>query len=600
MSAFFSLGSRRRIAIDLGGSAIKVLLAEPSPDGLKILRHHLLDLREEALFTPEEISRQLRTIIQEMGSCHIALNLPQHLAIAQVANLPPVSGPEVRKLIEEETIQLSGLSDSSVVYDYCALKPFGKYQNPYWVSIARENDIHQQIGRLLVPESALSKITTPANALIGACAAFHPELPDVLLVDLGAHSTTVVAIHDGQGVFVSSFPIGSESFTEAIAAQQRCSFEEAENIKRTQDLFRGDHQLPGFAAVVQNWFQDLEKVVGEWRASNPELTPPQPVPLLLSGGGIRQPGLVDYVRTIAPSEGRTWPALPLQGAVDLPMDQFAVACGIALDAFGQNPQHTSLLPSKLRAARLRLRQVAPVNAACGLLLGLLAVVLAFGSWQKFDLIRHKQQLTGEAQEALEHAAAIRTIARNLEHQYERVRPVIERHHHTMQTLEALNALQHSRSKQNLWYVLFADQQSYSFGATVPPPREPDPQAPLQPERLAPLPRNVLIAELSIPQKGEAALKTLSETVAQLNELPALRNVDSLPASQRRALVDPAVIIPDQHYALQIELRGLPIQPPTLTPQPEPRPATNRVRRTGAPAPPAGIPPSRQPPAPNGT
>jgi hypothetical protein len=199
---------------------------------------------------------------------------------------------------------------------------------------------------------------------------------------------------------------------------------------------------------------------------------------------------------------------------------------------------------------------------------MLAVFLALGTWQKNELISSKQTLLAQSQAALNKARETDNLAQQLRHDYEQLLPLLRQQRHTVDTLQSLALLQHVRSNQSFWFVLFADPVSYftaqPWGDTNPPP------AHSAITNLPTPPIHGFIAELCLPEQGDALRRTLSALVTHLKESQLFQNVDSLPAERRRQLVDPSVLIPE-YFTLLFELpedRLEPNSPATNRPPPD--------------------------------
>jgi hypothetical protein len=70
-----------------------------------------------------------------------------------------------------------------------------------------------------------------------------------------------------------------------------------------------------------------------------------------------------------------------------------------------------------------------------------------------------------------------------------------------------------------------------------------------------------VVELCVPESGEAGRRAVSRLVTELRKSPLFRNVDSLPDDRRRPLVDPSVLVPDGHFALELDLSDNPFSAP---------------------------------------
>jgi Tfp pilus assembly PilM family ATPase len=579
------------MAVDPGSHSIKILLVEELFGRVRVLRSRLVDLQEEGLLSGEEIQRHVQEVLRDFGSHPVALTLPQHQSLSQVVDLQAAVGAEVRRLIEEETVKLSGLSESAIIYDYAPLGPFGKYHCPYWVTLCQETEVLQEVRRIGLAEEDICEVTTTANALAAAYRTTPPGSDRVVLVDLGATNTVVAVLNGHQAVHASSFPLGSEGFTEEIAARRNCSLEGAESIKSSEDLLNETNGNAPLAARVGIWFRELQRVINESHAEQEGgASPSDAGQVVLSGGGALQPGLIDHLNRLGATRFSLWPSE--EDPQDRPVPaRFAVAFGTALQAFGKNPQSASLLPVELRAAWKKHRTLELLHSGSAMVVVLTALLLAFGTWQKLRWLSHKKTLLAETQTALEKARATDSLTGLLFQQYEALRPILQRQRETWDTLKAVSALQQARSNQSFWYLLFADEQSY-YSARLP--ASTNPPAPATTATNFPPPRYGFVAEICVPEEPEAMRRTLSQIVTDLKKYPLFRNVDALSADRRRNLVDPKLVVPDRTAALELELvenafhvaqkpleRRVPLGPEL---RPPPRPSGRSPERPAASAP----------------
>src|SRR5438067_98081 len=132
---------RRVLAVDAGSRCIKLLLAESDFGHLRILKEELIDLKAEGLVAADEIKAHLQANVENWGHPPLAIVLPQHLSTSQVVDLPLVSEREAEKLIEDETIKLTGVSESRIIYDFVRTETAVKNRQQFWVTLAQEADI---------------------------------------------------------------------------------------------------------------------------------------------------------------------------------------------------------------------------------------------------------------------------------------------------------------------------------------------------------------------------------------------------------------------------------------------------------------------------
>ena len=562
---------RRVLALDAGSRCIKLLLAESDFGRLHILKEELIDLQAEGLVSADEIKAHLQASLEAWGRPPLALILPQHLSISQVIDLPLAPESEVEKLIEDETIKLSGVSESRIVYDFVRTETAVKNRQQFWVTLSQEGDIRERILRLGVEQEDLCEVTTTANALIAAYRVTSPLSSRAILVHLGAQTTVVVVLLAGQGAFATSFQMGGDFFTRSLARLRNCSEEAAESMKCAHNLLAGPEAFPDFAGVVDGWVAELKRQLNEWFEHNPSLAPDAAsFELVASGGAFDQPGLLDYLKMQAGLNLRPWPKASQPEAV-LPSKRFEVAFGAALQALGYSAQPVSLLPDDYRVAwqkRLNLQRLE--IASLGLAV-LCLVLLAFGTWHKASLISRKQALLTKVQAGQEAVEANDALTGELATEYESFRPLFASQQNTLDTLKTLALLQQSRSNRSFWYVLLADQQSYfsqppGLTSTNKQPRtnllaaftsraKGGPAEWSSPSgtstNLSPA-KPGFIAELCIPEDLDGARRVRRQLVDELKEQRLFSKVDLLSDDLRRNLAEPKVTIPDRDFVLALD------------------------------------------------
>jgi Tfp pilus assembly PilM family ATPase len=572
---------RQVLAVDAGTRCIKLLLAESDFGRLRIRKEEMIDLQAEGLVSADEIKAHLQTTLEELGRPPLAIVLPQHLSISQVIDLPAAPESEVAKLIEDETIKLSGVSESRIVYDFVRTETPAKNRQQFWVTFAQEGDIRERILRLGVEQDDLCEVTTIANALIAAYRAASPLSSRAVLVHLGAQTTVVVILLAGQGAFAASFQMGGDFFTRALARGRNCSEETAESLKRTNNLLMGPEATPALVEAVEGWVAELKRQLNEWFERNPGTAPDaNSFELVASGGGFDQPGLLDYLKLEAGLTLRPWPKASQPEAVS-PTKRFEVAFGAALQALGHSAQPVSLLPDDYRTVwRKRLFRQRLELASLALVV-VCVLVLAFGTWHQASLLKRKDALLRKVQAAQEAVEANDALTTDLVNEYEGLRPVFAAQQNTVDTLKTLALLQESRSNRSLWYVALADQQSYfsqppaalittnkpattNLTAWVSGPAKPVSPAFIgvsSPATNLALARPGYIAELSIPADAESARRLLSQLVNDLKEQKLFAKVDLLSPDLRRDLADPKVTLPGEHRVLALDFAATEFQQP---------------------------------------
>jgi len=581
---------RRVLALDAGSRSIKLLLAESDFGRLRIVKEELIDLQAEGLVSADETKAHLQASLADWGRPPMALVLPQHLSISQTIELPPAPESEVKNLMQAEVLKLSGVSDTPIVYDFVRTESAVKERQQFWVTLCQEGDVRDRIMRLGIEQEDLCEITTTASALVNAYRAVSPAASRAILAHLGAQSTVLVILVGGQAAFVTSFQMGGDFFTRSLARILASSEETAESIKRGRDLFKGEAACAEFAVVVDGWVAELKRQLNDWFEHNPPLAAEvASFALVASGGGFDQPGLLEYLETEAGLGFHAWPK-PSEPETVRPSKRFEVAFGTAVQALGRSAQPVSLLPEDYRANWQRRLSRQRIESASVLLALACLLLLSVGAWQSIRAALAGKALAAKVQASQESVRGNNVLSAQLLAQYEELRPLLARQQFTLDALNTLAFLQQSRSNRSFWYVLLADQQTYFRGPVLASTEKPAATnvaakplfaefGPPAAATNAPLGARGFIAELCVPEDPETARGMLSELVSDLSRQPIFARVDSLSDDQRRSLADPKVIIPDRHFALELDFaatdfeRPLPLKKPTAHRGPSALPKT---------------------------
>jgi Tfp pilus assembly PilM family ATPase len=576
---------RRVLALDAGSRQVKMVLAESFFGRFRLLKEEMFDLQAEGLVAADELKVHLQATLSALGNPALAVVLPQQTTISQVLDLPTGSESDIRKLIEDETVKLSGVSESRIIYDFVRTgETPARNRQHFRVTQGREEDIRNHLVRLGVEDEDVCEITTCADALVSAYSVVAPAASRAVLVHLGAQTTIVAVVLNGEAVAVSSFPMGSDFFTRSLARLSGGAVEAAESKKRGSNLFDGPDADPDFRGIVDGWIGELKTQLEEWFRGHGEIGGGLgEFQIVASGGGFDEPGLLDYLEERTGWTVRSWPRQS-GSPVPAPGKGFEVAAGVAFQALGYAPRRVSLLLDNYRRNwRKRVDRQRLEFVSMGLL-ALCVLALMLGTWHKLSLIGRKGALMERVHSGQETADANEALTAELVTEYEQLRPILAGQQNTADTLKTLALLERTRSNKAYWYVLVADEQSY-FSYVPPPvgtnnsPTNPPPPIiagfrPLAPEKRSEGfagpglghtnyagVRPGMIVELSMAEGTEMSRVALSEFVSQIKEQKLFARVDLVSEDLRRPLAIPAVVVPDRHFALALDFSVTELQQP---------------------------------------
>lgn len=571
------LPAQRVIAIDVSLPYVKLVLAQKFLNNITILKKDVIecpDYNEASEISRENLKEEIGKKISGYGHYPVAITLPQHLSLSQVIDLPPAAESDVKRMIQGEAHRIAGLSQTKIVWDYAHLRPYGKHTHSFWVSLSQEQEVDRAVDRLGIEREEICEVMSVGNALICSYLKRFPETVSTVVVDIGTQSTTVAILYEGQGVFVTSFALGIELLSETITNPgfSDNSLAERTDIILKKNLFFGAEKSESYCEAIDNWLQELLRIVSEWLSENIELRLNlQAFQFVICGLGAGQPGLIDYLQKRAPDLHFMLWQDDDGGDKKYPPGFFAAAEGVALQAFGINRQSASLLPEDLRTM-WRSQKIAHIfQSVCVMLILIILILLGIGTWKAIYEIRERAMLKSQVEYGLEIANRLELMKEQVVRNYERIRPVLFRKQTTIDTIQTLDLLSSVRSNKPMWFVVFADDQTY-FSApplittndlpqtnvvSVIGPALPPPDQSLT-NRVVVKPG--FIAEVCIPEEGETLRRSLSQLVNALKQWKRFRNVDTVPSEQRRLIADQRTILPEKHFAIFMEILTNEFQP----------------------------------------
>lgn len=568
MLDYVNLISRRRIVVDLGACDIKVLLLERTTRGVRIVSTRLIDFADGGFMTQDESSVELQKLLEMMGEYPVILIIPEHLSLSRLTQFS--IGPR-RELSRESLRELSGWfhlgEDEEILWELRYIRKLPGYVNAGILTMARALDVDDQVQRLGIYETNLIRVTTPANALADAWSYLGPEKSSAILIEVGATTTAVVVIESGQSVYSTSFPIGGESLTEVIASYFDIPFDEAELRKREERFFVDEDQTPvPLKAAVESWLNELASVL-EIQFGDPEyvMSELQRRPVMLSGGGSRIPGMLDYLRHVYGFRIESWEELMAEKELD-DMDGIDRYLG-ALGAGWSPCQRQSLMPTHLRQTRFVQTIQFFANIVTATVIAGILIFLGVCSFREFQ---HFSDLNSEL-DAIERAfgriKAIDSLMLERYHRFTDHLQLIEKYRKSLDWSRSINSLENARFESGLWMILLADKATYFDSSqavatnlvdAVPSTATQQNGAPPQtssPDSLTRLEQPGLVSQIVIDGPIEASLTRLSTMVERLKNQEPFAAVDRLPSDTQQDLVPEEFALTNQTFTLRLDWGG---------------------------------------------
>jgi cell division protein FtsA len=332
--------------IDIGSAFVKGVVAESHSNGelkiISVLKQPSRGLRKGVLVDADETRSMLRDLTKELRYIsrdavkNVFINTnSEHVKVRISQGISAVSQPD--KEIKEDDIEraVQASRAAKVLPNYKVLHvitrefmvdDIGDIQDPVGMTGSRI-----EISTLIVESFAphfdiLTNAVEEAGMTVSGCV-FNPFADEravlskqqkelgVILIDLGAGTTSVVMFEEQKPLFAKSFPIGASHITNDIAVGLKISVEMAEQLKREfgnanskkvsrRDVIQCEELSEDFGGEISRRF--LAEII-EVRVSEiidiirDELNPIMekfrfPSGVVLTGGGVKLQGVAEIVR----------------------------------------------------------------------------------------------------------------------------------------------------------------------------------------------------------------------------------------------------------------------------------------------------------------
>ncbi len=235
------------VGLDIGAHSIKVCEVSGSPGKVKVDKFGVFQLSEAALIEdevqkPSEIVEGILAAFKQAGitSKIVCLGLYGPNTMTKRLNTPEGTKEEIEDhvLWEAEQYITFGAEESMIDFHILGENEGGGKDA---LVAAAKNDIVESFTGIL--KSARMQVKVVDLNVIALSNIFEEVAGNnldefsqgTLLMDFGAQSTKIVIYKRGGPIFTKEIPIGGGLITEEIQRQMGVSYEEAEDLKTTQD-----------------------------------------------------------------------------------------------------------------------------------------------------------------------------------------------------------------------------------------------------------------------------------------------------------------------------------------------------------------------------
>ncbi len=293
------------LSLDIGTYTIKAISGKP---GKKVEIERFVEIfnplgisvpSDEALM--QKFIDLIESVIADnkLPRTDVRLSLPETVISTNIIELPTLSDAELASAIGWQAEQHIPIPPDQLSLQYQVLyRPAKDNQNGEKMRVllvgAHKDLVEKYINVFLTLGIEPKLLETQMLSVLRALDIGQQE-PPTLVIQMGASSTQLAMVYEGELKFITSQVTGGHALTQALEKQINLDAKQAEEYKRTYGL--DESQFEGkvktaLLPVVQIMINEIRKAMTFFSNQHPGVSAQR---ILLSGGPTLLPGLVQYI-----------------------------------------------------------------------------------------------------------------------------------------------------------------------------------------------------------------------------------------------------------------------------------------------------------------
>ncbi|MFH0791803.1 MAG: type IV pilus assembly protein PilM [bacterium] len=346
----FKNSVKRFTGIDIGTSSIKIV--ELSSDGGRVRLENYGETSMKSLYRDPLRNKEQRAIV--LSSYDLASAIKDIYQNAQIATkeaifsipdfssfftsfkLPPMTKEEIPMAVRFEARQHIPLPLSEVVLDWSIIGDAGLDQAKDEIKILMVAVPHEVINQYEeVGKLAELKVNALEAEVFGLARSVAQGITETIgIIDMGAQTTTMSIVDNGQLRESHSFDISGNELTRVLSKTLNVNYEEAERMKRRHGVRSSEMNLAKtLMPLIDIIASETDKVIHDYY----QLEVKEINKIIIAGGSALLPGLKEYlsdrlkkeIEIANPFKNINYPSV-LEPAIKDIGPSYAVVTGVAL------------------------------------------------------------------------------------------------------------------------------------------------------------------------------------------------------------------------------------------------------------------------------
>ena len=282
------------VGLDIGSRTLKAAEVIETKEGRSLKSFGMLDITsgaiEDAVIKDAEIvADSLRQLFKEnnIKMQNVAISIGGYSVIVKKISVQTMTDDQLQEAINFEAEQYIPFDISDVNIDYQMLGE--NVNNPNQMDVllvaAKKDMINDYVNLVRMAGLNPCLIDIDAFALQNIFETNYDETDEnIALIDIGASKTSLNILKSNSSVFMRDVSLGCGMINQKIISLVDCSFEEAEQIKHSDqtDKISAEDLREIVSSVVADWCTEIRRALDFFYSAYPD---DQITKIVLSGGG---------------------------------------------------------------------------------------------------------------------------------------------------------------------------------------------------------------------------------------------------------------------------------------------------------------------------
>lgn len=357
MQSLFGGGSPHLIGLDISSSSVKLL--ELSRKGA---RYHVeayaveplppSAVSDKQIIEPKLVAEAILRALSRAGTRtrNASVAVAGSSVISKIIEMPAaLSDDNMEEQIRAEADQYVPYPIDEVNIDFEVLGRSAKNTEMVDVLLAacRKEQVEQRCAAVELAGLTPKVVDIEAYALENACQFLEHQMPEggrnktIAVVDMGAHTTSVLILHDLKTIYTRDQSFGGRQLSEEIMRHYGMSFEEASKAKRAPETLPEDYSAEVLAHFVADMAQQIDRSLQFFFSAVTQYSSIDQI--ILAGGCAHIDGVAQSIQerlqvptvTAKPFAGMSISARSRPATLAKDECALLIACGLAYRAFDE-------------------------------------------------------------------------------------------------------------------------------------------------------------------------------------------------------------------------------------------------------------------------